>query len=309
VSSQNLRAATAAILAVIIASPATAGILGVAGDFNGFVFGNLNSAGQDTEGRLAVGGNFTASNYGVGVTLTNSHGTRDDLVVGGNMNAIGAWQVFNGNAVWGASLTASPTTPNGNTHQGTPVDFAAAQAYLTAKSAYWGSLAATGTSVLTFSTLTITGTNPGLNVFQVAQSDWQNSSDKQIHIPVGATALINIAGTSISYQGGLALNGSSSAAGNPALPGVLYNFPNATSISNNNIALLGSLLAPLATLTINGGNIDGNGIALNVIQQNGGEFHNFTFTGDLPSVPVPEPGTFALLLLGAVALISRRVRQ
>ena len=134
-SSTILRAACAALLAFLLRMPSQAATLGIANDYNAFIFGNLNAAGGDTEGRLAVGNNLNASSYGVGVTLTNSGGTRDDLVVGNNMNAQGGWQVFNGNAVYGATLTAAPTTPNGSTFQGTPVDFAAAQADLLAKSA------------------------------------------------------------------------------------------------------------------------------------------------------------------------------
>lgn len=308
-SSHNLRAVAAALSLGILSLSASAATLGVAGDYNAFIFNNLSANGGDTEGRLAVGNSFTASSYSVGEKLTNSGGTRNDLVVGNNMNAIGGWQVFNGNAVYGVTLTAAPTTPNGSTFKGTPVNFAAAQADLQTKSAYWGGLAATGTSVLTFSTLTLTGSSPTLNIFQVAQNDWQVSSDKQINIPVGSTAIINIAGTTINFGGGLAINGSSSPS-NPAENGVLYNFPNATAVNPSNIAMLGSVLAPYATLTITGGSINGVGIALNAIQQNGGEFHHHPFTGNLPDPPVvPEPATLALMLLGGAASLLRRNRH
>ena len=104
-----LCAALAVALSALVA-PAHASILGVAGEFNGFVFGNLTSHGQDTEGRLAVGGNLVASSYAVGsggigpaVPITNPR--TDVLVVGGDLNAQTNWQVFNGNAVWGTSIT------------------------------------------------------------------------------------------------------------------------------------------------------------------------------------------------------------
>lgn len=307
-SPKNLRAAFAVLVSLIVTMPAAAGTLGIAGDYNAFIFNNLSSAGGDTEGRLAVGNNFTASSYGVGVTLTNSQGARNDLVVGNNMNAIGGWQVFNGNAVWGNVLTGAPTTPNGATFQGTPINFAAAQAELQAKSAYWATLPATGTSVFQFSTITLNGSNPGLNVFQVNANDWQVSSDKQINIPVGSTAIINIVGTSISFQGGLAINGDSSQS-NPAENGVIFNFPNATSLNPSNIAILGSVLAPYANLTITGGSINGVGIALNALQQNGGEFHNHPFTGNVPDVPaVPEPASVALMLFGLATFVCGRRR-
>ncbi len=39
---------------------------GLANDYNVFVFGDLNLSNTDAEGRVAVGGNATLSNYGVG---------------------------------------------------------------------------------------------------------------------------------------------------------------------------------------------------------------------------------------------------
>jgi choice-of-anchor A domain-containing protein len=312
---RTLCAMAAAIVAAVgFSTHAHASILGVATDFNGFVFSNLSSAGADTEGRLAVGGNFTASNYGVGSggvgpALPNSHGTRNDLIVGGNMNAIGGWQVFYGNAVWGTGLTAAPTTPNGTTFQGTPVDFAAAKADLTAKSAFWSTLA-TNASVIYdgYSTLTLTATNAGLNVFNVSEAVWEATSSKQIVNPFpNATLLINIAGVNVTQFGGLSYNGSGSPSA--AHSGVLFNYADALTLQNNHIAMLGSVLAPNADLTLNGGGINGNGIANNVLQQNGGEFHNFKFTGDLPNVtPVPEPSSVVVagMLLAMGAFAGRR---
>lgn len=286
---RTLCAMAAAIVAMLgLSTDVHASVLGVAGEFNGFVFGNLSSAGADTEGRLAVGGNFSATNYGVGDKLTNSNGARNDLVVGGNLNAPGAWQVFNGNAVWGTSLTAAPTTPHGTTFQGTPVNFAAAKAELIALSEYWGTLATNATVYFdTYSTLTLTATNPGLNVFNVTEAIWEATSNKQIVNPFpNATLLINVAGVNVTQSGGLSYNGSGSPSN--AHSKVLFNYSDALTLDNNNIAMLGSVLAPYANLTINGGGINGNGIANNVLQKNGGEFHYYSFTGDLPT-PSPDP--------------------
>ena len=43
---------------------------GLANDYNVFVFGNMSLSNTDAEGRVAVGGNATLSNYGVGASIT-----------------------------------------------------------------------------------------------------------------------------------------------------------------------------------------------------------------------------------------------
>ena len=43
--------------------------LGLANDYNVFVFGNMSMSNTDAEGRVAVGGNATLSNYGVGAGI------------------------------------------------------------------------------------------------------------------------------------------------------------------------------------------------------------------------------------------------
>lgn len=42
---------------------------GLANDYNVFVFGNLSLSNTDAEGRVAVGGNATLSNYGIGAGI------------------------------------------------------------------------------------------------------------------------------------------------------------------------------------------------------------------------------------------------
>src|SRR5581483_9841845 len=76
--------------------------LGPASDFTVFVLGDVNQSFTDTEGRMAVGRNATLNSFGVGDRLPNSHGSRDDLIVGNTLTMTGG-QVFNGNAVYGVS--------------------------------------------------------------------------------------------------------------------------------------------------------------------------------------------------------------
>src|SRR5205085_4559322 len=55
-------------------------------DYNVFIFQDINHSSGTVEGRMAAGGNVTLNSYTIGSKLTNSHGARDDLIAGGNLN-------------------------------------------------------------------------------------------------------------------------------------------------------------------------------------------------------------------------------
>src|SRR4051794_41833055 len=93
--------------------PATG--LGVANDFSAFILHDANLFNSDVEGRVAVGGNATLTAYGLGNHLTNSNGTRDDLVVGGNLDFTNG-QVFEGNVVYGGDRALGMVWPPGGGH-------------------------------------------------------------------------------------------------------------------------------------------------------------------------------------------------
>ncbi len=61
---------------------------GVAGNYNVFVFQDLNLSNTDAEGRVAVGGNATMLNTGVGSAIIPlpPFGTDNTFVIGGNVN-------------------------------------------------------------------------------------------------------------------------------------------------------------------------------------------------------------------------------
>lgn len=291
-----VRALAGASGVLLCVASASASLFGGAGDYNAFLFGNLNAIGGDTEGRLAVGGNATMQYYSVGYHSPDSKGTLDHLVVGGDLNAIGNWQVFGGNTKYGGKLVGSPSTVAPNTiSQGSPIAFGTVQTQMQDLAADLAAMPDTGTSWREYSTLNIKGEDPVLNVVTINPSDWASVSDRQITAPAGSTLIINIPGATNSMSGGLALNGISR--GN-----VLYNFYESTTINASSIALYGSMLAPYATLNLTSGSIDGNAILLNAVQRNGGEFHNYPFTG------TPEPATVGLLLVG-MALCRRRRRS
>ena len=94
---------------------------------------------------------------------------------------------------------------------------------------------------------------------------------------------------------------------------VLFNLPTATTVNIQGVGLLGSLLAPLADVHFNSGNIDGTLIANNL--DGYGESHLHLFQGNLPTPPVPPPPSVPLpaSALGGTALLTvlaaRRARK
>ncbi len=87
----------------------------------------------------------------------------------------------------------------------------------------------------------------------------------------------------------------------------LWNFYNATDIVLGS-QFGGSVLATNAKLT-NYNNIEGSVVVKSLDQK--GEIHLQPFTGDIPVTPVPEPGTYAMILagLGMIGHVVARRRK
>jgi choice-of-anchor A domain-containing protein len=224
--------------------------LGAAGDFNAFVLADFRGNYSDVQGRLAAGHNAALTGYGIGDGLPNSHGTRDDLVVGHNLYYTRG-QVFNGNVVYGnAGTLTSVGLLNGTARKGSVVDFTAAAADLTAKSVKWGAYGTTGTISNYYGNLTLTG-HGTINVFDLTAAQLATAASLTINVPNGATVLVNVSGTTATLKNfGINLNGADAG-------GVLFNFTQATTVTLSGIGFRGSILAPHATVNFNNGNLTG----------------------------------------------------
>lgn len=277
-------------------------------DYNAVIFGNANAIGGDTEGRLAVGGNFTAQCYSVG-TSANPDATKYSLVVGGDLNAPGLWQVFNGNTAYGGTLIATPSTvsPYTITQQSGILDFAAIKSQMLSTSSYLTGLTANGSVVYDgYNTITLTGTDSNLNVFTLTEEQadiWSRVTSHQIVAPAGSTVIINIGGTSCTLSNGLSLSGVSNTT-------VLYNYYEATNLNLSSMELLGSLIAPNAALSLTSAGISGIAVVNESTQSWGGEYHNRGgFTGNVPTVPEPSSVVLALAGLGTMIPLLRIKRK
>lgn len=287
----QLAAPLIATAAVSFASQAHAATLGSAADYNVFTLGNVTQQWTDIEGKVAAGGNISFSG-GIGHKLPANSG--NVAVAGGNFTYNGG-ELQHGNAVYGgqANLFNGANIKDGNLVKGNPIDFNAAGQYLKTLSSSLGNLAANGTVTNQYGQLQLTGNDSKLNIFTLSGATLAVINNFQIFAPPGSTVVVNVTGTIASMQNfGFNINGTDQQK-------VLYNFAQATQLTLSSIGVQGSILAPLAAVTFNNGQLNGNLIAGSL--SGSGESHNYLFNGTLPdaptggqnTAPVPEPTTMA----------------
>ena len=251
--------------------------LGAASDFNVFVFESFTDA-YDVGGRVAAG-TFATLQY---FSVNHQNPGGDALVVGEDM-VLDDGTVY-GDAVYGLTASVAPSVnfaAGGGLQQGSPIDFAAAEADLEATSAALASQAATGTTVVQpWNGIELDGQEAGLNVFSVNGADLSAAVVLEIHSPVGSTVLVNVGGTTVQATSmGFSLGG-------VGPDDVLFNFSQATDLTIEQISFQGSILAPHADVAFNNGNIDGQLVANSLAGT--GEPHWVQFDGDLSAGPCEE---------------------
>jgi len=279
--------------------------LGAAGDYNYFVFGNVNMSNSDVEGRAAVGGNATYQNYGVGNKL-NGATAGDSLVVGGNLNYNNG-QVFQGDVVYGGTASLnSATVQNGTASKGSVIDFGSAQSYLTGLSGSIGGLSANGSYLNYYGGLQFVGTDLALNTFYVGANDFNAAHGIVIDAPANSTVVINIGGQNVNFDNlGISfVDKNNDGSGITDRGHVLYNFYEATNLSIGGISVQGSILAPLADVNFSNGNVEGTLVSKTLTGS--GEFHYYGFQGEVKVVP--EPSSMLLLGIAALGLVGIRRR-
>ncbi len=281
-------------------------------DFNLVTWGNATLLNSDTEGRVAVGGNATFSSYSIGTHAAVANPTTGVLVVGGNLTA-GHGSVSRGSIYVGGNYsgpgyslnTAAGSVTASGLGNAVPFSFAAAKAAMEAKAQAYGAQAATGSSVLQWSTLTLSGMDPDVNVFNITAAQLAAASSLVINAPVGAHVLVNVSGAAVTFS-----NKGLSGAFSPYT--TLFNFYQATSVSMSGIGVQGSILAPFANVNFQGGQMNGQLIANSFAGAawGVGEMHHYTFANqEVPPASVPDAaGTIGLLAggFGALAVWRRR---
>lgn len=320
-------------LSALLAAPAAASPLGIAGGYNEFILTDIDLSDTDSFGGVAAGGNVTFKNVSV-ASRVETPLPDGDLVVGGDLyfgaGSVGYFDPLDpdnpaykqGAIVVGGTATLGTT--NGGTNvgfgsltYGQPIDFDAEWDHLTGRSASWSALPANGTTDILFDgdVISLTGTDPLLNVFSLDAADIGQDIGFKFYAPETSTLLVNVSGNAAALQHfGFFFN---DLEGDKDIDGlfpddrILYNFFEADTLVISGIEVHGSILAPHAMVNFYDGHIEGNLIAWALAGDPTGEFfggeaHDEYFDGDLP--PVAEPSILVLIGCGLVVLGLARKR-
>lgn len=219
-------------------------------DYNVFVRSDY-TGGTDVRGKVAAGGTIEMQHFSVGAELPATEIDKV-LVAGQNLN-IRHGGVF-GNAHYVGTTTADGTVTfsRGALSQGNVLDFEGEGLALEELTYQLASLNQNGTTTFhSWGGLYLKGTDTQLNVFWVQASQLSATRYFSLTVPAGSIAVINVSGDfpTIANFG----NSYSGASAN----GVLFNFPDATSITAYNYGFFGSVLAPFADVNFSSGSFDG----------------------------------------------------
>ena len=258
----------------LLTSIAFADGLGQANGYTIFTVKSFQANNTDCTGRVAVGGSATYNNFGIGPALTDSDGSRDDLIVGGNLT----WnngENFNGNVqVTGPVTMNNVSMPNGTVSNDVYIDFESAETELQMLSDLLYSSTPNGSASNNQGHLTLTGTDSEMNIFTLSQSDISPLKGMTINVPVGSSVLINVSHQSMQLKNF-----------EPILSGcestdILLNFPTANSVNLNSNLWKGTILAPNANINFKG-TLEGALICQSV--QGNGISRHAPFDGHLPT--------------------------
>lgn len=284
-----------AALLLLFTVPVPAATLRFAGAFNALAFDSIQYSNTSTDLGLAAGNNITLTNMSISVGIPAGN-TSLQVLSGGSATLTNG--SVNGSVQYATTGTSSATLPSGATftQAASPLDFALARAYYENYSDDLAALPANGTSSVAFGTLTLSGTNSGLNVFTLPPTGYGVTiTNLVLQIPVGATALVNVQGTNVSYN----YAGFDTSFGATPASRILWNLPNATTAATAGTALLGTVLAPRALVDLQNGSLTGQVIAESIVGSSLA-LRYAQYGGVLPPPAVPEPSTF---VLGGTALL------
>ncbi len=338
------------LLCIMAFPPAVqANTLGIAFEYNVFMFDDIEQYGTDVEGRVAAGGDITygKANEVVGDIVVNANGfsvaskVKDtqglaDLVAGNNIRlengSVGYFGKDNSGAPvyqkgvvnWGGTATIASDVgfDNINSGPGNPINFAAEQRYLTTLSNDWGSLPANGKTDFSYNDqnslyrIQLTGSDNNLNVFSLDAAKIGQNLGFYIDAPLTSTVLVNVTGAAASLInfGFYFRDYEDKIPGSDYIPGSSEFYPNSNILFN---------FLDASLLTINQIEINGSILApfahVDFMKNShiDGNLIAYSLFGEGEShmelfrgqLPVPEPSTVILLSWGLAGLATFRRRM
>lgn len=253
----------------------TKSVLGAAGDYNVFVFGEAKLT-ATLEGNLASGGNTTVS--GIDLNKKNTVTVPYALVTGGDLDFKNG--TVKGNIYHQGTFhkVDSGTIEEGKYYQGPVgkiIDFTAAKNYLENFATSYLNVKTNGT----INNDTLTGNN-AVNVFNLRNNFFNSDIWPKLTSNNNSSVIIVLPGETINIFRTFSLNGITGST-------ILYIFPEAKTVNISSVDMRGSILAPKAKVNFSNGQVHGNIVAASI--NSSSLIANLPFKGQLPVLPTPAP--------------------
>jgi choice-of-anchor A domain-containing protein len=254
-------------------------------EVNVIVFGDAKPSGADSEGTMYIEGNATFSGYGIG-----SKNAKDcdswSLVVGGDLS--GSGNASNGKIWVGGEYNATVNFTDCGVSQAQPgpVDFDALEQKMVGICLALAEYPVNGTVDDSTGSLKFVGSDPTMNVFSVTAEQIELATEIVIDVPLSSTVIVNVSGEDVIFSGkGFKLpNGASCRGGTTDFCShIVWNMPEAETLKVSGIGIQGSVYAPFAVFSGDGGNIDGQLVCKELL--GGIEYHPYFFNGCIELPP------------------------